>query len=234
MSTLIQIGLENDNDGRSIAWALDHPGCFAYGQDGSEALLNVPRAVVSYQEWIGRHTPDSWLKGLRDFDVRLEETWQVYTINEDYDEVAGGNMVESWFRHDWKPLNVIDVRRAASLLKWAREDLRATVADLSASRLDQTYPGERWSIRGILEHVADADVYYLNSVGLGDLNSSRLPRDVFERLRVTRAAMEAALPEMAGLEKVVGSQGELWSPRKLVRRAVWHELDHIGHIRKLT
>jgi len=77
MPTLIQIGLENENDGRSIAWALDHPGCFAYGQDGSEALLNVPRAVVKYQEWIARHARDSWLKDLRDFDVRLVETWQV-------------------------------------------------------------------------------------------------------------------------------------------------------------
>lgn len=62
MSTLIRIGLENDNDGRSIAWDIDHPGCFAYGKDGSEALVNVPWAVVKYQAWIARHTPDSWLK----------------------------------------------------------------------------------------------------------------------------------------------------------------------------
>ena len=27
--------------------------------------------------------------------------------------------------------------------------------------------------------------------------------------------------------------GEIWSPRKLLRRALWHELDHIGHIYKL-
>ena len=45
MVTLIRIGLENDHDGCSIAWVLDHPGCFAYGQDGSEALLNVPQEV---------------------------------------------------------------------------------------------------------------------------------------------------------------------------------------------
>jgi len=142
-------------------------------------------------------------------------------------------MVEAWFRHDWKPLNVIEVRHAASLLKWTREDLLATVADLRAARLDERYPGERWSIRGIPEHIADADLYYLNSVGLSGLTQAQLPEDVFERLRVTRDSMEAALPGLAGLEKVVGSQGELWSPRKLLRRAVWHECDHIDHIRKL-
>jgi hypothetical protein len=32
---------------------------------------------------------------------------------------------------------------------------------------------------------------------------------------------------------VVGQDGELWSPRKLLRRALWHEMDHIKHIQKL-
>jgi hypothetical protein len=32
---------------------------------------------------------------------------------------------------------------------------------------------------------------------------------------------------------VVGLEGEFWSPRKLLRRAVWHERDHSQHIRQL-
>jgi hypothetical protein len=78
MAALIKIGLENDPQGRSQAWTLDYPGCFAYGKDGSEALLIVPAAVLAYQDWLARHTPDSWLKDLGDFDVRTVETWQVY------------------------------------------------------------------------------------------------------------------------------------------------------------
>jgi hypothetical protein len=27
---------------------------------------------------------------------------------------------------------------------------------------------------------------------------------------------------------------EFWSPRKLLRRAVWHERDHTTHIRRLA
>jgi hypothetical protein len=27
--------------------------------------------------------------------------------------------------------------------------------------------------------------------------------------------------------------GEFWSPRKALRRALWHERDHIDHINKL-
>jgi hypothetical protein len=33
---LFRISIENNNDDRSIAWALDHPGCFAYGQNSQE------------------------------------------------------------------------------------------------------------------------------------------------------------------------------------------------------
>jgi len=28
-------------------------------------------------------------------------------------------------------------------------------------------------------------------------------------------------------------EGEIWSPRKALRRAVWHERDHTEHIRKI-
>jgi hypothetical protein len=33
---------------------------------------------------------------------------------------------------------------------------------------------------------------------------------------------------------VVGVGGEFWSPRKLLRRVAWHELDHLQHIQRLS
>jgi len=48
-----------------------------------------------------------------------------------------------------------------------------------------------------------------------------------------RANLLEILPGLAGSSRVVGVSGEFWSPRKLLRRAVWHEYDHIAHIRKL-
>ena len=35
----IRVGLENNIEGRSLAWVLDHPGCFAYGKDGPEGNI---------------------------------------------------------------------------------------------------------------------------------------------------------------------------------------------------
>jgi len=233
MAAVIKIGLENNPRDRSRAWALDYPGCFAYGKDGSEALLNVPAAVLAYRDWLGRHTPDSWLKDLVDFDVRLVETWQVYYINEEYEVAREGSEVESFFQSEWKPLDVVEVRQAALLLQWEREDLLRLVQDLGDAKLDQTYPGEQWSIRGILSHVGEAEWWYQQSLGLESMTEAQLPQDAVERLKVTRARTLEVLPDLAGLEKVCGREGELWSPRKMLRRTIWHELDHIEHIRKL-
>ncbi len=233
MSAIIKIGLENNPRGRSQAWALDYPGCFAYGKDGSEALLNVPAAVLAYRDWLGRHSPDSWLNDLGDFDVRLVETFQRYYIDQNYELVGEGIEVEAFFQSDWKPLDVVEVRRAALLLEWERQDMLKLVQDLGDARLDQTYPGERWPIRGILSHVGGAEWWYQQALGLEGMTEAQLPRDAFERLKVTRARTLEVLPDLAGLEKVWGRQGELWSPRKMLRRAIWHELDHIEHIRKL-
>jgi hypothetical protein len=41
------------------------------------------------------------------------------------------------------------------------------------------------------------------------------------------------LPGLEGKHQVVGVDGEFWSPRKILRRALWHERDHTEHIKKL-
>jgi hypothetical protein len=60
-----------------------------------------------------------------------------------------------------------------------------------------------------------------------------VPEDPFERLRVVRIHMRETLSRSAGSRQLVGTEGEFWSPRKMLRRAVWHESDHTQHIDQL-
>lgn len=232
---ILAIGLENGIEGRSLAYALDHPGCFAYGADGGDAIVSLPQAFLKYRDWIAQHTPDSWLAELGDFDIRLVDTWQTYSIDNQFDPTdAEGTEINAWFRHDWKPLSIQDVRRGLILLKWSRADLLASAAELTPAVLDEQHSGERRTIRGILAHVATAEWWYLNRLNLtANLARSSLPKDPFQLLDVVRVRLEEVLPEMAGSQQVVGIDGQFWSPRKLLRRALWHELDHVGHIYKL-
>jgi hypothetical protein len=228
----VAIGLELNNEGRALAWALDYPGCFAYGQDGPEATIALARALVDYESWIERHAGTGWL-ALGDFDLRIVDTWQVYTIDEAYEAAEGGYAVNAWFRPDWKPVPQVEVERGLELLRWSREDLLQTALPLSDELLDRQRPGQRWSIRGILRHVANAEWWYLDRLGLAEGGREALPPDTSRRLAWVRERLEVALPTLAGAELVVGKDGEFWSPRKLLRRALWHEIDHHRHILQL-
>ena len=71
---IVRVGLENGIEGRSLAWALGFPGCFAYGKDARTCLVNVPSTLLKYERWIAQHTPTPWVT-LGNFDIRLVDDW---------------------------------------------------------------------------------------------------------------------------------------------------------------
>jgi uncharacterized damage-inducible protein DinB len=230
-----QAGVENNNEGRSIAWALEHPGCFAYAMNTEAALLNLEGALSHYAGWILRHDTQPWLSFTEDeIEIVLNGTWEVYFINDDYDQVAeaDGYAVNAFFPYDWKALSANEIKHALDMLVWSRDDLLQSIQGLSTGKLDATYPGERWSINGILGHVGGAEWWYLDRLGLA-FPREQLPKDPLERLEKVRKHFKTALFDLDGVQKVVAVDGEFWSPRKVLRRTLWHERDHTEHIHNL-
>jgi hypothetical protein len=235
---LLKIAVENGIDHRSIAWALDYPGCYADGPDASTAIVSLPQIFLKYCAWVGRHAEGGWLRDVGDFDVRLVESYQTYFVNKHMDVVGeqdpDGYEVDAFFHHDWKPLIKMEIQRGMHLFRWSRADLLTAVEGLTPAELDADHPGERRSIRAVMGHVAHSEWWYLTRLGLTDgLPFSSLPPDTFEQLASERARLEQVFPDLAGSLQVTGVDGELWSPRKLLRYALWHELDHVRHIYKL-
>jgi len=229
---IFEIGLENGIEGRSMTWVFDHPACFAYGQDGQEAIKNLPDSIADYIDWLHQHDPQSQLK-VEQIEIQLKETWEVYQIDEDYELVEDGYEVNAWFLHDWKPLTEQEIHGGIDLLSWGRTDLLNVVKDLQQEDLQRRYPNERWNIAGILGHVGGAEWWYLDRLGLA-FPRQEVPSEPFERLEKVRQHLVETLPKLAGSKQVVGKDGEFWSPRKMLRRAIWHERDHTFHIRKLV
>jgi hypothetical protein len=226
-----KIGLENGIEGRSLAWGLEQLGLFAYGLTGVEALKNLPAAIQEYRSWIASHDAQFW-SDLADVEFEQVETFQVYVIDEQFDLAQDGYEVNAWFLHDWKPLLPEEIERGLTLLAWSRQDLLATVEGLDKQTMNTKQAGERWSINGILRHVGGAEWWYLDRLGMA-IPREEVPEEPFERLEKIRAQLIRVLPGMVGSNQVVGIDGEIWSPRKLLRRAVWHERDHTAHIQKL-
>ena len=232
---IFRIGIENNVQGRSLAYVLEHPGCFAYGEDSQSLLVALPDAIANYSDWIAnRCVSESWLDlSQGEIELYLEETWDVYSIDENFDPAENGYEVDAWFRHDWKPLTKQEIDHGLQILDWSRADLLACIAGLSPVELSLPHPGERWNIDGILRHVAKAEWWYLDRLGLS-IPWEEMPEETPARLERSRKRLLEVLPTLIGLKKVVGIDGEFWSPRKLLRRAAWHERDHTQHIIKLT
>src|SRR5215212_3785361 len=113
---IFRIGIENNNDDRTIAYALDHPGCFAYGENSEAAQKNFPQAARAYAAWIAQHG-ESWLD--EEVEVVVEETFDAYFMTPAFQRAERGEdtyMVESFFVHDWKPLLPHEIERALKLL----------------------------------------------------------------------------------------------------------------------
>ena len=229
----VKVGVENNIEGRSLAWALDYPGCFAYGKDGSDAILRIPHALLRYKDWVDSHGPLSWMYGLEDFDIYLDQTFEVFSIQPENAENNKSYEVNAFFRHDESLLTVEDIHNGMLTLEWSRQDLLELAAALTPEQMNCLREGERWSVEGVLRHVASAEHWYLTRLNLAAIPYRQLPQEVFERLFVVRQMLFAALPALEGVGNIVDVDGELWSPRKILRRAAWHEIDHIEHIFKL-
>ena len=149
----ILIGIENEFEGRSLAWVYDFPGCFAYGSNETEALVRVPQALLAYKSWLEGNTGQPWQEDLADFDIRLVEVVKCYSINDQFEpDKTGDREVNAWFHYDWRILTAEEIARALPVLQWAHRDLYELTAGLSPEQLAEQRPGERWSISGILNH----------------------------------------------------------------------------------
>ena len=229
----IKVGIENNIEGRSLAWALDYPGCFAYGKDGSDAILRIPHSLLRYKDWVDSRGALSWMSGLDDFDIYLDETYNVYSIHKENGESDQSYEVNAFFRHDEPPLSAEDIHSGMLTLEWSRQDLLDLAVALTPAQMICMREGERWNVEGVLRHIASAEHWYLTRLNLTTMPYQQLPQEVFDRLFVVRQQLLTALPALEGVENTLEVDGELWSPRKILRRAAWHEIDHIEHIFKL-
>jgi len=229
----IRIGLEKYPAGRILGYALDFPGCFAYGGDDAEVLLRLPRELLKYEVWIKDHTDASWVE-LDSLDFAVEEVFNVHYMDKDLRPALEGYEVNAFFRDDWHPLKAEEIEHVLLVHRWQRDELLAGVDTLADEVCQKMWPGERWNIHGIMKHIANAEAWYLDRLDLDTIKRSDMSSDPLERLDQTQILIEKAFPSFIDQVKVLGRDGEIWSCRKVVRRTLWHQRDHIEHIKQLA
>jgi len=210
-------------DGQWIAHVPDLPGCFSTQKERETAIGNVPAAVEAYIAWAGGH-------GLRisglSAPMIVSEVIRSWMYEDDYE-------VNAFFASDRPPVAVDELPEYELLLGAAHKDLLALTRDLTPEQLAKELSGERWPIGGIMHHVARAEQWYLDRLGLS-FPQAELAVDPFQALAQVREHLRAALPALATRTGAVTLSGEVWTARKILRRCLWHERDHTEHIRKLA
>jgi hypothetical protein len=186
----------------------------------NEAVAAAPAAIASYGVWRAFHGGEAIEMP---FETELDEVQRSWRAAPDF-------LVDAFFASDAVPLTREEIDHALLLLAWTRQDLLAA--------LDGTFPEElswpvedAWSIETILAHTAATDWWYLDRLDRAP-KQSEIKGDSLARLDQTRSALRLLLPSLAGDVRIVSKDLELWSPRKIVRRALWHEIDHTQHIHK--
>ncbi len=206
-------------DGRWIAHVPDLPGCFSSHTERELAIAAAPRAVEEYVAWCGQH--GMHVSGVSPPMV-VSEVVRAWLYEPEYE-------VNAFFAADRPPVAADELPDVQRLLGASRKDLLQALDGLDPDHMQRPIAGERWPIAGIVLHVATSELWYLDRIGLA-FPRSELSPEPQEALEQVRRHLVAGLPALSKQTGVVALAGEVWSARKVLRRALWHERDHTRHI----
>jgi predicted RNase H-like HicB family nuclease len=188
-------------------------GCIASGTTRDEAIANARRAFRAYLELLDARgvSIEHW-KDLdpSTFDVRDLPADRV--VPEDL-----GRMEEHELR-DF--LHQFEASRAALL---------SVVREISADEIERKPSETMWSVREALEHVMLTEASLLSRL-------EKWPADPYNTLQaVHRMAFQRFTvmePPDTDLDHVV--MGRRWTTRKVMRRILEHEFEHLEHIKEIA
>lgn len=185
------------------------PGASARGKTVEEAKANIRGAIEEYLRL---------LRGVGEPVARVDEG-----ISLEFEEVSG-----TTFPTDYTELHPNEME---ALLRWmavSHQELVDLVQDLSADTLALKSEENNRSIKDIIYHLADAEIWYTDRL-------KQLPEAPLYRLAAARGVALERLRSVVGSDKsgTTVHDDEDWTPRKIIRRMMEHERVHIQQIREI-
>lgn len=228
----VRVGLQFAAPGGAYpcgAWVLDLPGCFTWASDEVTALGQVRGAIRRHMDFLERHHIIGAVEPYGDIEVveRFQCFWTEGQRGRS--DRAQRYEVDPTFAADEGAVSIEEVALVRDVLVAARPELLA-----AAKRAGPGRAGDR-GVEEMLHHVANAEWWY--GTRLEEDPAALRPFARFEepdprtRLAAVREwtlARLERLPELDALAHV--HSGERWTPRKLLRRYVYHELDHLAEL----
>jgi len=222
---LIRVGLEYGVGGRILAWALDFPGCFAYGQADAEVMLNFARSLLAYEAWINLHADQAWFN-LINLDFRIVEVFKP----ENASCMARSSKAVAFFEDDRRALTQDEAQHALAVYSWQREELLAGLEFLPEVAYARAKQRTGKTIPAIVSQMTQ-DCYDILAALKLPLPPFPTKNEAFAQLDFTTELVRGTLPAWAGVEAICEDSGEMWSPRKAIRHMLWRQRVGIEQIK---
>ena len=201
------------NGSDSILHASSYVGAYTRGETKDIALQKMAGEIVSYLKWKGEAVPDA-------LEVMIVQ------------EKASGLMISDadsdvLFEEERKPLSGAEYEELKALaLKSAQDflDLYEAIPDRNKSCLPirKTFYGQvPRTASEMYEHTKNVNDYYFGEIGVETDHEGTIVE-----CRQRGFAMLEGQPDFLENRVCLGSYGEEWSLRKVLRRFIWHDRIH--------
>jgi ribosomal protein S18 acetylase RimI-like enzyme/predicted RNase H-like HicB family nuclease len=242
----IRVWLEPGYDyGRTGCWMLDWPGCFTWADALEGALARVPSAVGGFVDWLLDHGDTA----------PYPESSETVVVEEVRATRDNGYERNATFEADRRAVAGDELEAILRRLGFAREDLEALAGRVAAferehgplpaaqadlGRAPRPPTADRLGVPdvragdAVLRHVAGAEVWLTSRLERqARYEGSARDGELGEYLGATRAwavdrvrALHRRDPALEGTD----GQGETWTLAKVLRRLLYHSLDHLNEL----
>jgi hypothetical protein len=218
-----------------IGRILPDMGCIWTAPEREGITEAAPGAIAAYHTWLRSHgEPQIPCIRAEEISVTVKEVREVPRFG-----ISGAAV--GLFGPDHAPVTDEDIATLIRRLGYARLDLLNAVGALSSGELHRRPPAGERTIAENLLHIRNCYFFYLSRI-LGQQELERQlpppwPEPLFESLhwameRSTRILLELPEKYRAGIFPARDPQ-EDWTPRKMLRRFLEHEREHLNVIRRV-
>lgn len=201
------------NGGDSLLYAVDLIGAYTRGTSRDAAIQKMPAEISAYLKWRGDFIPGPFKP-----EVIQEKNSSLTVSDADYDVI---------FEDEKSTLSMSEYLELKALaLKSAKDflTLYQAIPDKNKSCLQAraTFYGQvpRTAVE-MYEHTKNVNDYYFGEIGVSAGNEGNI---VLCRKRGFELLEHR--PDFLNNTVCVGSYGEEWSLRKVLRRFIWHDRIH--------
>ena len=215
----------------TMVHVFDLLGCIAAGPTTEKALERTPEAIRAYLRFLQRHGTD--VDSIQEIQLQI-----VQHITKG--EWLGHGSPYVVFQADLEPLTAQELEEYIKHLQWSRLELLSLINGLSEEQLAEEPQQKGRSVRSILEHVFGAEYSYVRN--LGKLEGVRGPGSI-EHLQKDELLARMEQMRVAEIEKlrsfnaqelseVVTHGKQVQTVRRMVRRMLEHEWEHLVELKE--